>query len=48
LIGAGLLAGVEGAIAILPVVASYPIIEKIWLKKVVRSQAISEHNRPKN
>ena len=48
LIAGGLVGGVEGAIAILPVVASYPIIEKIWLKKVVRSQAISEHNRPKN
>jgi predicted PurR-regulated permease PerM len=29
------LAGILGAIVILPVVASYPIIEKIWLKRVV-------------
>lgn len=45
LLSAGLLAGVEGAVAILPIVASYPIFEKIWLKKVVRSQTIVEHSK---
>lgn len=43
LIAAGLLAGVEGAIAILPVVASYPIIERIWLKKFVGQDTVADH-----
>ncbi len=43
LISAGLLAGIEGAVAILPVVASYPIIERIWLKTVVGKAHIDEH-----
>ena len=43
LIAAGLLAGIEGAIAILPIIASYPIIERIWLKKVVGLATIAEH-----
>jgi predicted PurR-regulated permease PerM len=43
LISAGLLAGVEGAVAILPLVASYPIIERIWLRKFVGTATIAEH-----
>lgn len=37
------LAGILGAIVILPVVASYPIIEKIWLSKYVDSEVIATH-----
>ncbi|MBC7740915.1 MAG: AI-2E family transporter [Bdellovibrionaceae bacterium] len=43
LIAAGLLAGIAGAIAVLPVIASYPIIERIWLKKIVGSATIADH-----
>jgi predicted PurR-regulated permease PerM len=43
LIAAGLIAGFEGAIAVLPVVASYPIIERIWLKKYVGRETVKEH-----
>lgn len=43
LIAAGLLAGVEGAVAILPLVASYPIVERIWLKRLVGKATVIEH-----
>jgi predicted PurR-regulated permease PerM len=43
LIAAGLLAGFEGAIAALPIVASYPIIERTWLKKFVGKNTVTEH-----
>lgn len=38
-----LLGGVVGAIAILPIVASYPIVERIWLTHVLRSSTIRKH-----
>ncbi len=41
----GLIGGIEGAIVALPIVASYPIIERIWLKKLVRPAAIAEHTQ---
>jgi predicted PurR-regulated permease PerM len=40
---AGLVAGIKGAIAILPFLAAYPVIEKIWLKNVVRKEALAAH-----
>ncbi len=43
LIMASTAAGVLGAIAILPIVASYPIIERIWLEKYVGRRAIEKH-----
>ncbi len=43
LIAAWMIAGVEGAIAVLPIVASYPIVEKIWLKRFVGSETVAEH-----
>jgi hypothetical protein len=42
-LAAGFLAGIEGAISILPIVASYPVIEKIWLRRYVGQEAIEEH-----
>lgn len=39
-----LVGGVLGAVAILPLVASYPVIERIWLAKYVRRDAIRLHN----
>lgn len=43
LLAAGLWAGIEGAIAILPIVASYPIVERIWLRRYVRKETLSTH-----
>ena len=38
-----LLAGVTGAIAILPIVASYPIIERIWLRPLLEPDTVEKH-----
>lgn len=37
------IAGVLGAIAIIPILASYPIVERIWLAKQVGPAALEEH-----
>jgi predicted PurR-regulated permease PerM len=39
----GTVAGVMGAIMVLPLVACYPIIERIWLAKSLGSSVIREH-----
>ena len=38
-----LLAGVSGAIVVLPIVASYPIIERIWLHPLLEHDTIAKH-----
>ncbi|MBC7420262.1 MAG: AI-2E family transporter [Bdellovibrio sp.] len=38
------LGGILAAIAILPVVASYPIIERIWLAKYLGRQVVQKHS----
>ena len=38
-----LLAGVTGAIVILPIVASYPIIERIWLRPILEPDTVEKH-----
>ncbi len=38
-----LLTGVTGAIAILPIVASYPIIERIWLRPLLEPDTVEKH-----
>ena len=38
-----LLAGVTGALAILPIVASYPIIERIWLRPLLEPGTVEKH-----
>ncbi len=43
LIAAGILAGLKGAVAILPIVASFSIIERIWLKRFVGAETIADH-----
>lgn len=43
LIVASTVAGVLGAIAILPIVASYPIIERIWLGNYVGRKTVARH-----
>jgi predicted PurR-regulated permease PerM len=42
---AGLVAGVVGAIAILPIVASYPIIERIWLRRHLEADTVIKHDQ---
>jgi predicted PurR-regulated permease PerM len=43
LIAGGIVGGIVGAIAILPIVASYPIVEKIWLSNFLGQKVITEH-----
>ena len=43
LIASGLIGGIEGAIVVLPIVAAYPIVERIWLRRYVRKEALVEH-----
>ncbi len=43
LLFAGAVGGVLGAIAVLPIVASYPIIEKIWLAKFLGHNVVEKH-----
>jgi predicted PurR-regulated permease PerM len=38
-----LLGGPVGAVAILPVVASYPVVEKIWLAPRLQSDTVAKH-----
>ena len=40
---AALVAGIVGAIAILPVVASYPIIERLWLRRHLEADTVTKH-----
>ena len=40
---AALVAGVVGAIVILPIVASYPIIERIWLRRHLEADTVTKH-----
>jgi predicted PurR-regulated permease PerM len=42
---AALVAGVVGVIAILPIVASYPIIERIWLRRHLEADTVAKHDR---
>jgi predicted PurR-regulated permease PerM len=39
------LAHIQGAIAILPIVASYPFIEKIWLTPFIGKRSVSKHKQ---
>jgi predicted PurR-regulated permease PerM len=43
LLAAGLIAGIPGAIAVLPIVASYPIIERIWLRPFLSAATVDKH-----
>jgi predicted PurR-regulated permease PerM len=44
-LAAGLVAGVIGAIVILPIVASYPIIERIWLRRHLEADTVARHTQ---
>jgi predicted PurR-regulated permease PerM len=43
LFAGGLLAGIVGAIVVLPIVASYPIIERIWLARWLGREVVQKH-----
>lgn len=43
LLAGGMVAGIAGAILILPIVASYPIIERIWLRRYLGSEVVEKH-----
>ena len=43
LVVGGTLQGILGAILILPLVAAYPIIERIWLHDYLSSEVIKDH-----
>jgi predicted PurR-regulated permease PerM len=45
LVTGALIGGILGAIAILPVVASYPVIEKIWLADFLGQRVINKHDK---
>jgi predicted PurR-regulated permease PerM len=40
-----LLGGIAGALAVLPVVASYPIVERIWLADYLGSRVVKKHEK---
>ena len=42
-LAAGLMAGVIGVIIVLPLVASYPIVERIWLRPYLEHDTVKEH-----
>lgn len=42
-VAGGLLAGVVGAIAALPIVAAYPVIERLWLARKLNPDAVKYH-----
>lgn len=41
----GALCGIPGMLLVLPIVGSYPVIEKYWLRKYVGDETIAEHER---
>jgi len=44
-LAAGLVAGVVGVILVLPIVASYPIFERIWLQPYLQRGTVQEHEQ---
>jgi predicted PurR-regulated permease PerM len=43
LVVGGTLQGILGAILVLPLVAAYPIIERIWLEKYLSNEVLTDH-----
>lgn len=48
LLAAGTFGGIVGAIAILPLVASFPIIERIWLVNILGRKTVRKHEEVVN
>lgn len=45
LLAASSAAGILGAIAVLPVVAAYPVVERIWLVRYLGREVVNEHKK---
>jgi predicted PurR-regulated permease PerM len=43
MIAGGMVAGVIGAVAILPVVAAYPALESLWLSRQLEPEVVKDH-----
>jgi len=43
LVVGGVLQGILGAVLVLPLVAAYPIIERIWLRKYLGADVVTDH-----
>jgi predicted PurR-regulated permease PerM len=43
LVVGGVLQGILGAVLVLPLVAAYPIIERIWLRRYLGSDVVTDH-----
>jgi predicted PurR-regulated permease PerM len=41
----GVLAGIPGMVIVLPIVASFTVVEKIWLKPYLGEQTVKEHEK---
>lgn len=41
----GMLAGVVGAVAVLPLVAAYPALERLWLRPPLEPEVVEEHEK---
>ena len=48
LLAGALLAGIPGALAALPVIASYAAVERIWLKPYLRDGVSEKHELQKD
>jgi putative heme transporter len=48
LIVGGSLFGIAGAVLVLPVVAAYPIVERIWLQDYLRDNVLDDHSALEN
>ena len=44
LVVGGALFGILGALIVLPLVAAYPIIERIWLKAYLSDEVLTDHS----
>ena len=45
ILAANTVAGIAGMVMILPIVASYPIIERIWLRRAIGDVTVDKHQK---
>ncbi|MDQ6860553.1 MAG: AI-2E family transporter, partial [Verrucomicrobiota bacterium] len=43
-LAAGAIGGVIGIIIVLPIVASYPVVERVWLKPHLQGDTVTRHD----
>jgi len=39
----GMLAGIVGAVMVLPLIAAYPVLERLWLGTALEPEVLEEH-----